>query len=85
MKVIISDFDFSVPEEIAEIIGCDTFDDEAFVREDSRFINWVENNPEEDFSIVEIPDNATDYDIFYEEDGSEYIVAVIDGKLVYYF
>ena len=42
----------------------------------------VENNHIGDLVVVEIPDGATDWDI-YEYDGLETIIYVLNGKIYY--
>ena len=38
---------FVVPYEVAEMIGCRTFDDDHEIRTNPVFIEWVEQHPEE--------------------------------------
>lgn len=55
-------------------------------RTNSNFIALVENYPNKvsdwgaELKVVEIPDNATDYEI-NDYDGHESIIYVVDGKL----
>ena len=53
-------------------------------RANSELVNFVENNPDDcgDLTIVEIPDNATDFDIM-DDDGMETLIYVVDGKIHY--
>ena len=53
-------------------------------RTDPNLVAFVKNHPDEcgDLAIMSIPDNATDWDI-QENDGSENIVYVVDGKIHY--
>lgn len=87
MKVIINrDYGgFSVPSEIASAIGCKEWDDSIEIRTNRIFIEWVEKhefNPMNVLSVVEIPDEATDWKL-NEYDGLESIIAVVDGKIVH--
>lgn len=51
-------------------------------RDDKDLVAWVEAHPDDnpDLRVVEIPDEATDYEI-NEYDGAENVIMVIDGKL----
>ena len=80
MKIVINnDFGgFDYPNEQFE--GCE--------RNDIQFVEWVENHSNEcqfdgtSLEVVEIPDEATDFDII-DYDGSESVVYVVDGKIHY--
>lgn len=59
--------------------------DSDTMRTDPELIEEIENGTYEDAScsslgVVEIPDNATDYEIT-EYDGLENIIYVVDGKI----
>lgn len=75
---------FSLPETFCEKYGFDTYSD--IDRTDERLINFVENNGGEVkvfcgiLEITEIPDTATDWEIF-EYDGLETVIYVLDGKI----
>lgn len=75
---------FSLPEAFCERYGFDTYDD--IDRTDKRLINFVEDNGGEVevfceiLEITEIPDTATDWEIF-EYDGLETVIYVLDGKI----
>lgn len=76
---------FSVPTEVCERLKCDPYCfnvDEFDVRASSELIAWVEAHPDGDLGVVNIPDNATDWEI-NEYDGLEHIIAVVDGKIVH--
>lgn len=51
-------------------------------RDDLELVAFVENHPDErgDLCVVEIPDNATDWEID-EYDGSESVTYVVNGKI----
>jgi hypothetical protein len=51
-------------------------------RTDPRFIEWVEEQKDNDLVVVEIPDNATDWEL-EEYDGWESIIAVVGGKIIH--
>jgi hypothetical protein len=53
-------------------------------RTNPELVACVENNPNRcgDLEIIEIPDNATDWDI-NEYDGLETVIYVVDGKIRY--
>ena len=63
-------------------------DEDDIKRTDERLIKLVEKDPEgtsgdfAELAVVEIPDEATDYD-FMEYDGVESIIYVVDGKIHY--
>lgn len=84
---------FKLPEGFCKKYGYDKWDDIS--REDSRLIQWLLDNADEDelpdddgevscgeLSVIELPDEATDYD-FFEYDGAETLIYVIDGKIHY--
>lgn len=73
---------FKVPAEVCEALNCDRWADNDEVRTSKELIEWVKNHSYEDLAIVEIPDNATDWELD-EYDGWESIIAVIDGKIVH--
>lgn len=78
---------FSLPTEFCEKYGIDKYDDEFYdiSRTDERLVSFVEskNFTQPTFSklsVVEIPDNATDWEIS-EYDGAEEIICVVDGTI----
>ncbi len=84
MKLVINACygDFNVNKVIARAYG---FDPRRVERDNPMLIKLIESGVDcnGDFAkleIVEIPDNATDYE-FDEEDGYESIIYVVDGKL----
>lgn len=94
MKVVINDCfgGFSVSKEVYEAMGKEwsgygyDFDDD---RTNASLIAAIEKIGCEKASgscahlvIIDIPDNATDWEI-REYDGSEEVVCVVDGKLVH--
>ena len=88
MKIVINKAygGFAVPNEVIDILGCDRYplDDEAIkVRTSEALINWVKVNPDSPLSIVDLPDEITDFEID-EYDGWENIIAVIGGKLKHF-
>ena len=70
--------EFDLPEEILSEILADEVCHE--IRTNPIFIDWVSSHPESCFRVAEIPEEATDWELF-PEDGPEGIIAVIDGKL----
>lgn len=73
---------YYVPDDVADEINCETFDDAVQIRSNPKFIDWVEKQRPLNFRVVEIPDNATDY-IIMDYDGWETVLAVIDGKIIH--
>jgi hypothetical protein len=78
---------YEVPDEVEEMLDHECKCGRWNWGEDERvhplFIEWVKNHKNEtDLSVVNIPDNATDYEIL-EDDGFETVIAVVDGKIVY--
>jgi beta-glucanase (GH16 family) len=52
-------------------------------RTDPRFIEWVKTHKNNTgLAVVEIPDNATDWEL-EDYDGRESIIAVVDGKIIH--
>lgn len=79
MKLILTKTgDFDIPEEIISEVLADEVCYE--IRTNPIFIDWVSSHPESCFRVAEIPEEATDWELF-PEDGPEGIIAVIDGKL----
>ena len=85
MKVVINGsyggYGFEVSEEFRELV----YNYESYAdRTNSELVNFVENNPNDcgDLIIVEISDNATDFDIM-DYDGMETLIYVVDGKIHY--
>lgn len=89
MRVVIhkgfGGFSCCIDDDILEKLGypTDTWEEYEkalmYIRDDPRFIEYAPSI--KGLSVVEVPDNATDWKIF-EYDGAEWIVCVIDGKLV---
>ena len=86
---------YSIPDEFLEEYGIGELDYDMYeLRTDPRFIEWVEreraaaeNDDDKwdegfDLAVVEIPDEATDYEID-EYDGYESVIAVVDGKIIH--
>lgn len=74
---------YSLPEDFCGIYGIeDPWDDYDLYRKDDRLIKYVEEHPSGDLKVMEIPDNATDWERL-EYDGMESIIVVIDGKIHY--
>ena len=74
---------FEVPMAVQQELRCGRFSDTNDIRMDPRFVEWVERHPNSsDLRVVEIPDNATDWEMD-EYDGLETIIAVVDGKIVH--
>lgn len=80
---------FSLPDDVVKELGYkDTYDYDVNwnLRGDLRLIKMIEENPKRfvgnysELKVVEIPDNATDYEID-EYDGAESVTYVVDGKL----
>lgn len=86
MKVVVNRCygGFSLPDAFCKKYNCSTYDD--IDRNDQRLVQFVEENPDQTcfnyahLKIVEIPDEATDWQI-NEYDGAERIIAVINGKI----
>ena len=70
--------EFHIPKEIISEVLDDGLCYE--IRKNPIFIDWVYSHPDSCFRVVEIPEEATDWELF-PEDGPEGIIAVIDGKL----
>lgn len=70
--------EFDLPEEILSELLADEVCYE--IRTNPVFIDWVSSHPESCFRVAEIPEEATDWELF-PEDGPEGIIAVIDEKL----
>ena len=70
--------EFDLPEEMLSELLADEVCYE--IRTNPIFIDWVSSHPESCFRVAEIPEEATDWELF-PEDGPEGIIAVIDGKL----
>lgn len=83
MKIVVNGdfggYGFGVSNEFRELV-----DNYVNDRANSNLINFVENYPDAcgDLTIVEIPDNATDFDIM-DYDGMETLIYVVDGKIHY--
>lgn len=77
---------FGASEECVKKLGLS--DRWSASRTDERLIKMVEEDsksasgPYSHLAVVEIPDNATDWELT-EYDGLEGIIAVIDGKIVH--
>ena len=79
MKLILTKTgDFDIPEEIISEVLADGVC--CGIRTNPIFIDWVYSHPESCFRVAEIPEEATDWELF-PDDGPEGIIAVIDGKL----
>lgn len=50
------------------------------IRTDIKLIKWVENHPNYGLTIVDIPEEATDF-MVNNYDGKETVYAVINGKI----
>ena len=79
---------FSIPDRFCKELGlADSYS--SISRDDERLINLIERNGGfiEGFcsflEVVEITDEATDYEIF-EYDGNEEVICVVNGKLCHY-
>ena len=72
---------FSVP---ANLIKENNWDNKYLyseeIRTDIKLIEWVENHPDDELAIVDIPEEATDF-IVNDYDGKETVYAVINGKI----
>ena len=74
---------FSLPQDFCNTYGFSRYDD--IDRDDPRLIDWVTDHLDHkgkcfDLACVEIPDNATDWELG-EYDGWESIIYVVDGKI----
>ena len=88
MKIVINKAfgGFAVPNEVADILGCDTYpleNEDMEIRTSAELIDWVKVNPDSPLSIVDLPDEITDFEID-EYDGWENIIAVLDGKIKHF-
>jgi len=84
MKVVINNSygGFRVNDDVAEKLGIDPYTVE---RDNIKLITLIEfgigcNSWLSDLRVVEIPDDATDYEIT-EYDGRESVIYVLDGKI----
>lgn len=83
MKIVVNcafgGYGYKVDKELKSLIDKHEND-----RTNPELIACVENNPNccGDLDVMEIPDNATDWDI-HEYDGLETILYVVDGKIHY--
>lgn len=72
---------FSVP---ANLIKENNWDNKYLyseeIRTDIKLIEWVENHPDDELAIVDIPEEATDF-MVNDYDGKETVYAVINGKI----
>lgn len=94
MKVVINGCfgGFSVSREIYEMMGLEwdgfgyAFDNDRTNKELIKCIEKIgterSSNRSAELEIVNIPDNATDWEIS-DYDGAEEVIAVVDGKLVH--
>ena len=87
MKVVVNHCygGFSLPDDFCKKYNLERYTN--IDRTDPRLIEYVEKHPEQRFNfsklaVVEVPDEATDWEI-NDYDGSENIIAVIDGKIVW--
>jgi hypothetical protein len=90
MKVVINECfgGFSVSDFVVEQLGLDS--PRRVNRVDERLITLIEEYGSEKcsgrhacLSVVEMPDNTTDWEIS-EYDGSETLIYVVDGKLYHW-
>lgn len=89
MKIVINKEygGFAVPNEVADILGCDTYPlgkEGMEIRASAELIEWVKLNPDSPLGVVEFPDEITDFEI-NEYDGLESITAVLGGKIKHYY
>ena len=76
---------FELSKKAEEMLGVDYYDVE---RNDPKLVQIVEelgeeaNNNYSELQVVEIPNEATDFDIS-EYDGIETVIYVVDGKIKY--
>ena len=89
MKIVINRCfgGFGISESCARALGVDEdFFDEDDLRTNEQFIAMVEedsdfaSDDDAELEVVEIPDNATDWELT-EYDGMEEIICVVDGKI----
>lgn len=83
MKYVINAYfgGFSVPANLRKKNNWDIkylYSEE--IRTDAKLIEWVENHPDNDLAVVDIPEEATDF-MVNDYDGKETVYAVIDGKI----
>ena len=76
---------FNIPERLSKIIKekySDLKDERAF-RSNPYIINYIiSHENSSDLIAVEVPDDATDWEIS-DYDGREEIIAVVDGKIIH--
>lgn len=85
MKIVINPSygGFRVPDALLEngsIARNDRYSDKISVRTNRALIDYVETHPNTELAIIEVPDEATDFEI-NEYDGLESIIAVVNGKI----
>jgi hypothetical protein len=71
---------FRLSEELAKELGVRIYASYEFVRTDPRTFASIRAGKERDLAIIDIPDEATDWEL-NEYDGLEDVIAVVDGKL----
>lgn len=71
---------FKISEELAEELGVNTYEGGDEVRTDPRTFASIRAGKERDLAIIDIPDEATDWE-FDEYDGYETVIAVVNGKI----
>lgn len=87
MKLVVNECygGFELSEKAREMLGVNPYDIE---RNDPKLVQIVEELGEKasgsfaNLQVVEIPDEATDFDIS-EYDGVETVIYVVDGKIKY--
>lgn len=83
MKIVFNNeyggYGYEVADEFKDFVNKFSTD-----RTNEELVKFVEENPDKcgDLDIVEIPDNATDYELL-ENDGLEEVIYVLDGKIYY--
>lgn len=89
MKLVINSCfgGFCLSEECCAALSIDKYDCYDVQRDWDTLIEIVENNGSEwasgsyaKLKVVEIPDNATDWEI-HDYDGAESVIFVLDGKI----
>ena len=74
---------YGVEQEVMDKLGLT--EEQAYDRQNPELIKYIEEGNdvnEGDLVVVEIPDEATDFEVD-EYDGYESIIAVVDGKIVH--
>lgn len=73
---------FRLPDEIAQIIGCDEYDSTNEIRCHPILVDWIKKNPYSELKLACVPGEATDFKVL-DYDGMESVIMCVDGALEY--